>query len=81
MSYHTKEQLENMLEDVSKLGSNINAKTPRMSQRCKGVWESIPICTRMVDGVARRVDRFSAIGDGQVPAVAALAWEILSEGL
>jgi hypothetical protein len=28
-------------------------------------------------GVADRVDRLKAIGNGQVPAVAALAWEIL----
>ena len=30
------------------------------------------------DGVAHRVDRLKAIGNGQVPAVAALAWRILS---
>ena len=32
---------------------------------------------RMADGVASRVDRLKAIGNGQVPAVAALAWRIL----
>jgi len=31
--------------------------------------------------VAHRVDRLKAIGNGQVPAVAALAFIILSEGL
>jgi hypothetical protein len=31
--------------------------------------------------VARRVDRLKAIGNGQVPAVAATAWNILNEGL
>jgi DNA (cytosine-5)-methyltransferase 1 len=37
---------------------------------------------RMVDGVGDGVDdRFAAIGNGQVPAVVRLAWEILSEGL
>ena len=34
---------------------------------------------RMADGVAHRVDRLKAIGNGQVPSVAALAWRILSE--
>ena len=34
---------------------------------------------RMADGVAARVDRLKAIGNGQVPAVAALAWRILSQ--
>jgi hypothetical protein len=31
--------------------------------------------------VANRVDRLEAIGDGQVPLVAASAFKILSEGL
>lgn len=33
----------------------------------------------MPNGVAARVDRLKAIGNGQVPAVAKLAWEILNE--
>ena len=33
----------------------------------------------MVDGVAARVDRLKAIGNGQVPLCAATAWRILSE--
>ena len=36
---------------------------------------------RMVDGVAHRSHRIKAIGNGQVPAVAAKAWMLLSEGL
>ena len=32
---------------------------------------------RVADGVANRVDRLKAIGNGQVPAVAALAWRLL----
>lgn len=32
---------------------------------------------RVADGVAYRVDRLKAIGNGQVPAVAALAWDFL----
>lgn len=34
---------------------------------------------RMADGVACRVDRLKAIGNGQVPLVAATAWQILTE--
>ena len=34
---------------------------------------------RMANGVAARVDRLKAIGNGQVPSVAALAWRILSK--
>lgn len=36
---------------------------------------------RVVDGVANRVDRLKAIGNGQVPQCAAVAFSILSEGL
>jgi DNA (cytosine-5)-methyltransferase 1 len=46
--------------------------------------ESIPRTTQrnmggMVDGLASRVDRLKAIGNGQVPLCAATAWRILSE--
>ena len=34
---------------------------------------------RMAHGVAARMDRLKAIGNGQVPAAAALAWRILSK--
>jgi len=37
-----------------------------------------PRLGRVANGVAARVDRLKAIGNGQVPAVAALAWRILS---
>ncbi len=38
----------------------------------------IPGLVRVVNGVADRVDRLKAIGNGQVPAVAATAWRILT---
>ena len=45
--------------------------------------ESVPRTTQrnmggVVDGVAARVDRIKAIGNGQVPLCAATAWRILS---
>ena len=39
---------------------------------------SKPRLGRVADGVAHRVDRLKAIGNGQVPCVVELAWEILS---
>jgi DNA (cytosine-5)-methyltransferase 1 len=41
-------------------------------------WSTEPDVGRVVDGVASRVDRLRCIGNGQVPAVAALAWKILT---
>jgi DNA (cytosine-5)-methyltransferase 1 len=43
-----------------------------------GWWESEPDVGRVANGVAARVDKLRALGNGQVPAVAALAWRILS---
>ena len=40
-------------------------------------WGVEPNVGRVADGVASMVDRLRAIGNGQVPQVAALAWEIL----
>ena len=41
-------------------------------------WQSEPNLGRVADGVAARVDRLKAIGNGQVPLCAATAWRILS---
>jgi len=40
-------------------------------------WESEPNVGRVAHGVASRVDRLRAIGNGQVPAVVRLAWDLL----
>ncbi len=42
-----------------------------------GWWTSEPALGRVAHGVARRLDRLRALGNGQVPAVAALAWATL----
>jgi len=44
-------------------------------------WESEPEVGRMADGVASRVDRLKAIGNGQVPLCAATAFKLLKERL
>jgi DNA (cytosine-5)-methyltransferase 1 len=44
----------------------------------QGWWEVEPDVGRVADGVAARVDRLKAIGNGQVPEVARRAWELLS---
>jgi len=40
-------------------------------------WATEPNVGRVAHGVAARVDRLQCIGNGQVPAVAALAWRLL----
>jgi len=54
--------------------------TKHASAECVGWWETEPALGRVADGVAHRVDRLKAIGNGQVPAVAAAAFRILSGG-
>jgi len=44
-------------------------------------WSVEPGVDRVADGVAYRMGRLEAIGNGQVPAVAARAWQILTERL
>jgi DNA (cytosine-5)-methyltransferase 1 len=44
-----------------------------------GWWGAEPDVGRVANGVAARVDRLRCIGNGQVPAVAALAWQTLME--
>ena len=46
---------------------------------CNGnFWSTEPALGRVANGVANRVDRLEAIGNGQVPGVENASWEILS---
>jgi DNA (cytosine-5)-methyltransferase 1 len=42
-------------------------------------WEVEPDVGRVANGVAARMDRIKALGNGQVSQVAAIAWQLLSE--
>ena len=42
-------------------------------------WQAEPNVGRVADGVAARVDRLKAIGNGQVPLCAATAWRFLND--
>lgn len=46
--------------------------------RNRSAWSHKPGVECMAHGVSNRVDRIKALGNAQVPAVAALAWKILS---
>ncbi len=47
--------------------------------RRSGWWSAEPDVGRVADGVAHRVDRLRALGNGQVPAVARAAWLSLTQ--
>jgi DNA (cytosine-5)-methyltransferase 1 len=44
-------------------------------------WSTEPDVGRVANGVASRVDRLKALGNGQVPGVVGTAWEILSHSI
>lgn len=50
------------------------AEAQLLPELCNGVWETCSGEFRVVDGVARRLDRLKASGNGQVPIVAATAF-------
>jgi len=43
------------------------------------IWETFPAASRVDDGVAHRMERYKATGNGQLPIVAAAAFAALSE--
>ena len=62
--------------ECDRIGTTNNADSGnRMFRR----WPLEPGVGRMADGVARAVDRITALGNGQVPRVAATAFTILSD--
>ncbi len=46
----------------------------------RGDWPPAPRVGRVADGVAKRMDRLKSLGNGQVPRVAAAAWQALTPG-
>ena len=60
-----------------KLCSTINAETPLLQEFCRNPWEAKPPEFRVANGMARRMDRLKALGNGQVPIVAAIAFSRL----
>jgi DNA (cytosine-5)-methyltransferase 1 len=59
----------------------VTDEAQHQAAECGGWWETEPGLGRVANGVADRVDRLKAIGNGQVPAVAATAFNILSKGI
>lgn len=60
------------------LRSTVNAEVALEPKLLGGVWEAAPGASRISDGMAGRMDRFRATGNGQVPCVAVAAWCLMS---
>ena len=65
--------------DVQRQRKSLGIRQERNTPRGTGWWSTEPAMGRVADGVAARVDRLKAIGNGQVPLCAATAWRILTE--
>jgi DNA (cytosine-5)-methyltransferase 1 len=61
-----------------KIGS-ISRETEHTRFGSSSWWETEPNVGRVANGMASRLDRLKAIGNGQVPLCAATAWNILKE--
>jgi DNA (cytosine-5)-methyltransferase 1 len=65
--------------DKGELLRSLNAKVASLPSMGASVWESDPRSTRISDGLAHRVVRFKATGNGQVPSVAVAAFILLAQ--
>ena len=63
-------------EPVSRF-QGLSGKLTRSRENLRTIWAVEPDVGRVADGVAHRMDRLRAIGNGQVPQVAAFAFQAL----
>ena len=66
-------------DDNGKLLRSVNAEARWMPELDHSVWGSDPRVSGTHDGVAFRMDRLKATGNGQIPIVAAAAFNILTK--
>jgi DNA (cytosine-5)-methyltransferase 1 len=66
-------------DDKGKLLCSINAEVAFGKELQESVWNSYSTEPRVSDGVAYRMDRLKATGNGQVPIVAYTALKLLAE--
>ena len=67
--------------DKSELLCGLNAKVALSKGISCSIWKTFPAESRMADGMAHRMDRLKATGNGQVPVVAVNALIALAGGL
>jgi hypothetical protein len=77
------QEKETILADTKGTQFEGNKRTERIGAKHADIgssswWQAEPNVDRVADGLASRVDRLKAIGNGQVPLCAATAWRILN---
>ena len=65
--------------NASQLLCKVNAEAQISTELYSSIWKSYPGKSRIPDGLAYRMDRLKATGNGQVPIVAATAFSLLSK--
>jgi DNA (cytosine-5)-methyltransferase 1 len=68
-------------DDKSQLRSGFDAEMAGRKSLHARVWEAFPDQSGMADGLSNRMDRYGATGNGQVPIVAATAFDLLSRSI
>ena len=83
-----KQRPKSIEETQSRMANTIKLRTQRQSKNKEksskwidspSWWQTEPNMGRVANGVAYGMDRLKAIGNGQVPLCAAVAWELLNE--
>lgn len=68
-------------DDQSELLHTLHAEVGRCQNVHHSLWEAAPWSEGMADGLAGRMERYKATGNGQVPIVAATAWRVLLQDI
>src|SRR5436190_7700419 len=75
-------QFADCRESISDSGEAGQPRTPAIGDSARRIgiswWDAEPGMGRMAYGMADRVEQLEALGDGQIPAVVAAAWHVLT---
>ena len=78
-SEQSKTMANTSVQNAQRRWKSLGIQEERNPPSGTGWWAFEPRVGRVADGVAARVDRLKAIGNGQVPLCAATAWRLLNE--
>lgn len=65
-------------DDEGELRRSVDAEVAELQSVCSHLWQTEPGSSRVADGLAERMERYIATGEGQLPIVAATAWRLLT---